>query len=204
MDIYRAAYGRRTEKHPRRCVFFGTTNDTEFLRDATGNRRFWPVDAGMYDPKLSVWDDLPKQVDQIWAEAVMYWKAGEQLYLTGKIEQMALLAQADHQESSDWEGQILDYLDTKVPAFWNKMDIGERRQFLNGNVKPDAAEVLEPIDRVCIMQIWVECLGGDLRYLKPQDRTKIKNVLSNLKGWERIKSTARFGPYGIQKGYRRV
>ena len=45
-DIYRAAYGRRTEKYPRRCVFFGTSNDHEFLKDATGNRRFWPVEIG--------------------------------------------------------------------------------------------------------------------------------------------------------------
>ena len=45
-DIYRAAYGRRTEKYPRRCVFCGTSNDSEFLKDSTGNRRFWPVDVG--------------------------------------------------------------------------------------------------------------------------------------------------------------
>ena len=203
VDIYRAAYGRRTEKHPRRCVFFGTTNDTEFLRDATGSRRFWPVDAGMYDPKLSVWDDLPKQVDQIWAEAVMYWKAGEQLYLTGKIEQMALRAQEEHRESYEWEGQIMDYLDKNVPAFWEKMDIGERRQYLNGNVRPESEEKLEPIDRVCIMQIWVECLGGDQRYLKPQDRTKIRNIMNRVPGWEKIKTAARYGPYGVQKGFRR-
>ena len=67
-DIFREAYGRRTNEYPRRCVFFGTTNDAEFLRDATGDRRFWPVDVGMHKPQKSVWDDLPKGVDQIWAE----------------------------------------------------------------------------------------------------------------------------------------
>lgn len=204
VDIYRAAYGRRTEKHPRRCVFFGTTNDTEFLRDSTGNRRFWPVDAGQHDPKLSIWEDLPKAVDQIWAEAVMYWKAGEELFLKGDIEKMALQAQEEHRETYGWEGQIMDYLERPVPLFWDKMDIGERRQFINGNVRPDAHEKLQPVDKVCITQIWVECLGGDPKYMKPQDRAKIGTILTKIPGWEKIKSTARFGPYGTQKGFRRT
>lgn len=50
-DIYRAAYGKRTEKYPRRCVFFGTSNAGEFLKDTTGNRRFWPVDVGLHPAK---------------------------------------------------------------------------------------------------------------------------------------------------------
>ena len=44
-DKYRAPYERREEEHPRHCVFFGTTNDDEFLRDSTGNRRYWPVEV---------------------------------------------------------------------------------------------------------------------------------------------------------------
>ena len=56
-------------KFPTQMRFFGTTNDNEFLRDKTGNRRFWPVDVGLYTPKKSVFNDLPKEIDQIWAEA---------------------------------------------------------------------------------------------------------------------------------------
>ena len=202
-DIYRAAYGRRTEEHPRRCVFFGTSNDAEFLRDYTGNRRFWPIDVGENEARLSVFDDLPGQVDQIWAEAVMYWRMGEPLYLTGEAERLAQEAQEEHREASGWEGMIMDFLEIEVPVNWDKMDIQERRMFLNGNTQTDKLQ-LSPIDKICIMEIWVECIGGDQRFLKPQYRTKIGNILARIRGWERIKTNARFGPYGRQKGFRRV
>ena len=204
-DIYRAAYGRRTEEHPRRCVFFGTSNDAEFLRDYTGNRRFWPVDVCVdgEDPKKSVFDDLPGEVDQIWAEAVMFWRMGEPLYLTGEAERLAREAQEEHREASGWEGLILDYLSKEVPACWGKLDIRERRMFLQGNSVFNG-EPLEPIDRVCIQQIWAECLGGDVKYMKPTDRARIGVIMSRMPGWERLKSTSRFGPYGIQKGFRKM
>ena len=57
-DRYRAAYGRRTVQYPRRCVFFGTSNSTDFLRDATGNRRYWPIDCSFERRTKLVHDDL--------------------------------------------------------------------------------------------------------------------------------------------------
>lgn len=65
-DIYRAAYGRRTNKYPRRCVFFGTSNEEEFLKDMTGNRRFWPVDVGVHPAKKSGVAGSATGGDQIW------------------------------------------------------------------------------------------------------------------------------------------
>lgn len=99
-DIYRAAYGRRTDKYLRRCVFFGTSNDSEFLKDMTGNRRFWPVDVGVNPAKRSVWKELPQEVDQIWAEAYVYWAAGEELYMPKEIEELAVEQQETHREAS--------------------------------------------------------------------------------------------------------
>ena len=180
-------------------MFFGTSNDTEFLKDYTGNRRFWPVDVGVQDPVRSVFDDLPGETDQIWAEAVAYWRLGEPLYLTGDVERLAQEAQEEHRETSGWEGLISDFLEKEVPAGWDKMDISSRRMFLQGNLKVE--EPLHPIDKVCVVEIWVECLGGDQRYMKPQERSTIGIILKRMPGWKRIKSTARFGPYGIQKGF---
>ena len=198
-DIYRAPYGRRTARYPRRCVFFGTSNEVEFLKDDTGNRRFWPVDVGAYEPTKSVWDDLPGEVDQIWAEAYAYYLLGEKLFLSKEIEAIANEVQNDHSDYSALEGNIRDYLETKVPTNWLEMGIQERRMFLNGNVAYEGE--LEPMDRVCIAQIWAECLGGDIKYLKPQNRNEIARVLKKIPGWQKSKSTTRCGPYGIQKGF---
>ena len=76
-DIFREPYGRRTGRYPRRCVFFGTTNEEEFLRDHTGNRRFWPVECGVQQPTKSVFTELAANVPQIWAEALTLWHNGE-------------------------------------------------------------------------------------------------------------------------------
>ena len=198
-DIYRAAYGRRTERHPRRCVFFGTSNDREFLKDTTGNRRFWPVDVGVHPAKKSIWNDLPGEVDQIWAEAYMYWALGEQLHLTKDIEDMAYEEQESHRETSGKEGLISEYLAKPVPKNWDQMDIPARKMFLAGGVVGEGE--LVPREKTCAVEIWVECFGGEPKYLKRADSTEINNILSGLKGWKRNKNVRRYGPYGTQKGF---
>lgn len=199
-DIYRAAYGRRTEKYPRRCVFFGTSNDDEFLKDYTGNRRFWPVDVGIHTPTKNVWEDLPGEVDQIWAEAVMAYRLGERLYLPKDVEALAKEQQEAHRESASKEGIIREFLDKKIPKNWYDLDLMARRQFLNGNLKVDESELV-PRWRVCNGEIWQECLGSDIKYMKRMDSMEINNIMRNMKGWKKDKSTQRYGLYGIQRGF---
>ena len=203
-DIYRAAYGRRTDKYPRRCVFFGTSNDSEFLKDATGNRRFWPVDVGVHPAKKSVWNQLPLEVDQIWAEAYLYWTMGEPLYLPNEIETLAKDQQEKHRESSGKEGIILDFLEREIPSNWETLDLQKRRIFWNGNMRLEDGVELIPREKVCAAEIWVECFGSELKYMKRSDSTEINNILLCLKGWERIKTPRRFGTYGQQRGFERV
>lgn len=201
-DIYRAAYGRRTERHPRRCVFFGTSNDREFLKDTTGNRRFWPVDVGVHPAKKSIWTDLLGEVDQIWAEAYMYWALGEQLHLTKDIEDMAYEQQESHRETSGKEGLISEYLAKPVPKNWDQMDIPTRKMYLAGSGVGNVE--LVPREKTCAVEIWVECFGGEPKYLKRADSTEINNILAGLKGWKRNKNVRRYGPYGTQKGFERM
>lgn len=201
-DVYRAAYGRRTERHVRRCVFFGTSNDSEFLKDATGNRRFWPVDAGLYPTKKSVWEDLPKERDQIWAEAYAYWALGEPIYLPKEIEQLAKEAQEDHREASGKEGIIRDYLAMPIPSDWDQMSLSQKRQFFKGNLRVERR--LAPREKVCALEIWEVCLGGDRRFMQRKDSMEINAILQGLRGWKRSKDKRRYGIYGLQRGFERV
>ena len=202
-DIYRAAYGRRTERYPRRCVFCGTSNEGEFLKDSTGNRRFWPVDVGVCPVKKSVWKDLPGEVDQIWAELYLYWALGEPLYLPDEIEALALEQQEGHRERSGKEGVIMDFLEKPIPSNWDQLDVAKRRMFWGGCLQQGEGVGLVPREKVCAIEIWVECLGGEKRHMKRADSVEINNILSASKGWKKNKSKRRYGPYGIVSGFER-
>ena len=203
-DIYRAAYGKTTGKYPRRCVFFGTSNDSEFLKDVTGNRRFWPVDVGIHKAKKSVWEDLPEELDQVWAEAYCRWMLGETLYLPKEIEVLAEEQQESHRESSAREGAIREFLDRQIPQNWESLGLFERRQFYAGTLHLPPGVELVPREKVCAVEIWQECFGGDLKYMQRKDSVEINGILGSLKGWKRNRAVRRYGFYGTQRGFERV
>lgn len=202
-DIYRAAYGRRTEKYPRRCVFFGTSNDEEFLKDITGNRRFWPVDVGINQPIKSVFTDLEDEVDQVWAEAFTYWQLGEFLDLTGEAKNIAEHEQEKHSISNPKEGMIREFLNRKITTDWDSKSLSNRKLFYSGQFNTDGVELVER-KKVCALEIWVECFGGDIRYLKRQDSIEINNILTKIEGWKKTKSVRHYGYCGRQKGFEKI
>ncbi|MGG1534527.1 VapE domain-containing protein [Brevibacillus agri] len=202
-DIYREPFGRRTSNYPRRCVFFGTTNDSEFLKDRTGNRRFWPVDVGLQPPTKSVFTQLEDEVPQIYAEAFVYWQLGEPLYLSGQAEAEAKEQQEIHRESSAKEGVIREFVERRVPVGWEKRSLSERRMYWTGEFGRGDVETVER-DRICAAEVWCECLGGDLKYMKRTDAIEINGILAMIPGWKRYGSSFRFGPYGQQKGFVKV
>ncbi len=201
VDRFRAAYGRHVKENPRCCVFFGTTNESEFLRDQTGSRRFLPIDTGIVPAKKSVWADLPSEVDQIWAEAVAGYRAGSPLYLSGEAEQGAKAMQESHRTASVREGLVADYLSQKIPEDWQKWTLDQRRVYLAGNCGYEGA--LVDRERVCALEIWCEVLGGDLRLMKHGDATEINGILSSMAGWKRMRKTSRFGYAKVQRGFER-
>jgi putative DNA primase/helicase len=202
-DIYREPFGRRTKAFPRQCVFFGTTNDSEFLKDRTGNRRFWPIDVGVQQPVKSVFTQLEDEAPQILAEAFVYWQMGEALFLSGEAEMEAKQQQENHRESNAKEGIIREFVERQVPVGWEKRSIGERRLYWSGEFGSGNAETVER-DRICAAEIWVECLGGDIKYMKRGDTLEINNILSDIPGWKRHNSVTRFGCYGVQRGFTKM
>lgn len=201
-DIYRVAYGRRTSRFPRQCVFWGTSNDKEFLRDKTGNRRFWPVDCSIQKGTKNIFHELMKERDQIWAEAVELYKAGEKLYLEGTELEEALRQQEDHSEESAKTGLILEYLDTFIPENWYDLDMYERRNFISGGEFTDTSEATMLRTKVSVIEIWCELLNGDPKQLTPLQSREINDILRSLPGWERAKNPLNFGAaYGRQRAY---
>lgn len=200
-DIYREPYGRRTRNYPRRCVFFGTTNDTEFLKDKTGNRRFWPIDVGIIKPIKNIFRELINEVDQIWAEAYIYWQLGEQLYLSGEAETISREEQESHRESSAKEGVIKEFIERPLPLDWDKRDLAARRIYWSGEFGKGASTETIARDRVCAAEIWCECFMSEIRFMKRADSVEITNILSGIKGWQKHNSTMRFNIYGHQKGF---
>ncbi|WP_438449351.1 VapE domain-containing protein [Gorillibacterium sp. sgz5001074] len=201
-DIYREAYGKRTMPYPRRCVFFGTTNDSEFLRDRTGNRRFWPVDVGNQKPTKSVFRDLAGEVDQIYAEAVMRWQLGEPLYLSGEAEDLAKEQQEAHRESSAKEGIIRGFVEKRVPEDWPKRDLPARLMYWGGEFGKPHGGPVGARDRICAAEVWCECFRSDIKFMRQSDTREINGILASIPGWEEYRGW--FGPYNWQRGYRKT
>jgi predicted P-loop ATPase len=202
-DFYRPAYGEETKEFPRQCVFFGTSNDDECLRDPTGGRRFWPMDASEAGKKKQI-ENLVAERDQIWAEAVIIWRSGELLYLPPELEAIAAQKQEAHREKHPWEDVITEFLSREVPADWSTWDLFNRLNYWDGIAKYSGE--MRPRDRVCVAEIWKEALRGDAySRIKLADKKSIAGVLDRLPGWKKCGNVIRFGSvYGVQRGYLRV
>lgn len=205
-DIYRVAYGKRVTKFPRQCVFFGTTNEMDFLKDKTGNRRFWPVMVEKHRIKKDLWrEDIKAEIHQIWAEAVELWKMGEGLFLEQELEKQAVKIQEKHTEISSMEGLIHEYLEMPLPENWEDLDVAARRSYIHGTNFKEEAIPTKKRDKICAMEIWVELLQGDPKYMKPMNSREINDVLRVLEDWEPYNmgtGKLRFGKnYGCQRAF---
>jgi len=104
-DYYRPSYGRKASKFPRQCVFVGSTNQDQYLKDVTGNRRYWPIKC--YTLNIP---GLREVRDQLWAEAFSRYKNKEPWWVLNK-EKPLFEEQQDERFSEDvWESKIRNYL----------------------------------------------------------------------------------------------
>ena len=201
-DKYRPAYGRETVTNKRQCIIIGTSNEREFLKDDTGNRRFWPIDVGKNTPAKSVFTELPEVIDQMWAEAYVLWVLGEPLYPDAEMAEEAEREQEAHRHEDPRKGIIEEFLKLPVPVGWYSMNSITRLSYLS-NPKIYTGETMAR-DKICALEIWVECFHRAKADLTQKDTRQINGILSEiLKGkpewiWDR----QRFGAdYGRQRGY---
>jgi len=201
IDRYRAPYGKNVMDIPRMCVVVGTTNSDQFLKDITGNRRYWPVE--IFDGSTKdVWDDLPNERDQILAEAKTIHESGEPLRLPKEIEKMAELIQQQYVIHDAWTDKVLNYLEIVLHSNWNTMKSYERQKYIDEN--QDKIHGSNKRDLICIDTIWEECLHGKIENLTPLISGRIRDIMSQSKGWTAFKNPRQMGiGYGKKRGWQK-
>lgn len=205
-DIARFAYDRRTTRVRRQCIFIATTNEDVPFNDMSGNRRYWPVRCHALDRGL-VNRELPGEVDQLWAEAVVRWRDGESLWLEDdRIAEMAENVQQSATVEDDDLGILQQYLDMPVPEDYMTMTVQARRDWFQSYLDGDAvtkADNLYLRQAVCIKQIRVEMMGEDIAKLGGKDytTTELGRKMKRLDGWLRVDGTKRCEPYGVQRWF---
>lgn len=183
-DSIRPKYGRETVFRPRCCVFIGTTNDTQFLTDATGNRRFLPIechneknhcDPFLYTEGAHLW------FEQAVAEAVRIWKDERPaLVLPNEMQERAEAMQERYTEEDPLVGLITEYMDERIYS---------AREAGAGNIN----------ERVCSREIY-DNLPED--YRRRDSRYAINDInraMDSIKGWVRLPNALKTSRYGKQR-----
>lgn len=216
-DTYRPAFAENITSFPRQCVFYGTSNESDILRDSTGNRRFWTVSvngceaaSGGNDTAsgVAVFAALTSDVvAQVWAEVVGRWKSGDRsLHLPSAMSAELLERQEEFVERDVLQGAIEEYLDTLIPLDWEDKTMEERRAYYQGTdfgaTKQGGGGCVER-DIVCVREIAFELDLFKNGVPEQAQSRRISGVLRGISGWKNVGAKRR-GPYGVQKCLKRV
>jgi predicted P-loop ATPase len=189
-DKVRMAYARRAMEYPRQCIFMGSTNDSEYLKDSTGGRRFWPVACSVGEIDTA---RLARHVDQLWAEAVTLYREMRRncnsetlpLYLSDQEagREAARLQESRRAESAEegLAGEITAWLDKPIGADLGLDDLeGEEPRYRN---------------QVCIRDVWVELMGREVSLLDQNKSQMLSRAMRHVPGWyyDGRRRTARWG-----------
>jgi len=197
-DVFRMPYDRETLVHPRHCVIWSTTNDETFLRRQEGNRRFLIVHCTQPLDFASLTSDY---IDQLWAEAVYLYRAGEPLYFDEVESKQAAERRERYTEEDSLAGVIEEYLERKVPHDWWDMSPNLRIQWISDRELGFEPEGTVDIDYTCTRQIWKEALG---QRNEPR-RTDLLAIGESIKrlGWIESDQRIRIPGYGTQNPFYR-
>ena len=203
-DKYRPSYGKTVESHPRQCVIIATVNgERGYLRDITGNRRFWVIKLHQQRQKQK-WHFDQTFRDQFWAEAKTIYESGETLYLEGDLLDAAEEAQRGAMEADERIGMVEEYLNALLPENWDAMDLYARREYLTDTNSPLVTKGTVKRNSVSNAEIWCECFNRSFQDLKPTDSYAIAALMTQVPDWERTKTTLRQPIYGKQRLYMRI
>lgn len=176
-DKYRPAYARLTETIPRQSIFIGTTNDSEFLKDSTGNRRYLPVaintDVEYFFKHI---DKVKKYILECWREAFLKY-TNDEIYLTIPSEYKDIVEEKRllYTDDEPIEGMVTAYCEQKEVGY-----------------------------EICGMEIYTKCMNGLRKNYSAMDSRNIARIMKNMRNWQRCSERKNFGEYGRQRYWRKM
>lgn len=199
-DFYRKPYGRNPEQRPRQCVFFGTTNNYDFLKDETGDRRYYPIDVNIAKATKSIDNDLtPAYVGQLWAEAMVLYKSGQSIYIQdSQVLALAEQEQRKHFDESPLQSDIYNFLEIPITKGWYNTNLETRRMHIRDCQNGNTAAGAYKRDRISVKEIACELYGYELN--QPIDRRFSLDIARTLTalGWLKNGKKMRLDIYGVQ------
>ena len=173
-DNYRKPYERRVTDNPRKCIFIGTTNRTQYLTDKTGNRRFLPIETfnNGYD-LFAKEKECKEEILQCWLEA---------------------------KHNFDTKNYSLVVNQSLIDEVRNKQNECVEDDWRIGVIEKYIADKTQ----TCVKDIWDNAFGYSEKPITKKDSNDIVAIFDNefLEDWEKV-STIRFNNYGRQKGWRK-
>lgn len=198
---YRKPYMKRTEEFAKNFILARTTNQKEYLKDKTGERRFLPVMANTSAQVKHPMEIEPETIEQIWGEAVTIYKSGVDLMFDEETENELNVYRERFMYRDEVELQVLEYLDMPVPENWQKWSIQQQHQYTSKyfDNSSDFEEGSKKLMKVSTREIMYNLFMRSSNDKKLS--TKINMIMDNHPDWE--KGQFRIGGKNT-KGFKRI
>ena len=198
---FRKPYMKRTEEFAKNFVLARTTNQKEYLKDKTGERRFLPVLANIDNQKKHPMEIESETIEQIWGEAVTIYRAGADLMFDKETEEELELYRETFMYRDEVELQVLEYLEMPIPDNWSSWSIQQQHQYTskyfdNSSEFEAGTKKLEKVSTREMMYNLFMRNSNDKKL-----STKINMIMDNHPGWE--KGQFRIGGKNT-KGFKRI
>jgi hypothetical protein len=198
---FRKPYMKRTEEFAKNFVLARTTNQKEYLKDKTGERRFLSVMADTSRQKKHPMEIEPETIEQIWGEAVTIYKAGADLMFDKETEERLEIYREKFMYRDEVELQVLEYLEMPIPDNWSSWSIQQQHQYTskyfdNSSEFEAGTKKLEKVSTREMMYNLFMRNSNDKKL-----STKINMIMDNHPGWE--KGQFRIGGKNT-KGFKRI
>jgi len=200
-DKTRLAYKSFAETYPRQCIFIGSTNDDEYLRDHTGGRRFWPIQCNL-EGDIDT-DGLEAVIDHIWAEGFLMYRA---LRESCKLRELPLYMQSEDAKAEAVKLQESRRVDTAEDSLagrieaWLDQPIGTETGF--DDLDADAPKEYRSV--TCALEVFTDLMGNDPGKYNSSEATRVGRALARVKGWERLPNPVMTARFGRQRVFRRI